>query len=131
MVWDLCCGSGALGIESLSCGAARCSFVDLSARALKGVLQFLGEREASDRAVTKRCDVRRAPELLEKPVDLVFMDPPYRSVALYNWASSYNWEDLLSPDGVVFVEGPAKMSLPGWRKRRYGASALFQRECDS
>jgi 16S rRNA G966 N2-methylase RsmD len=117
-----------MGIESLSCGAERCFFVDNSARALRGILEFLEQRGAADRAVTTRCDVRKAPDMLEKPVDLVFMDPPYDDRDLYEWASSYPWDNVLSGDGTVFVEGPSGMSMPGWRKRRYGSSALFQRE---
>lgn len=75
-VADLFAGSGALGLEALSRGAAQCLFVENDANALKALranIQTLGARE--------RCDVRAASVLslgpAKAPLDLIVMDPPY------------------------------------------------------
>lgn len=79
-VLDLYAGTGALGIEALSRGAADAVFVDASAAALTAVRDNLVRTHLQERAVVRRSDVRR---FLERggadpdPFDLVFLDPPY------------------------------------------------------
>jgi len=72
---DLFAGSGALGLEALSRGAAHCTFVDSDRAALEAIrtnLKALGA-EGDVRAATAE-HVR-----LVRPLDLVFLDPPYAS----------------------------------------------------
>lgn len=71
-VADICCGTGALGLESLSRGAKHCTFIDLD---IKPVVYNLKELNIVDTAKAIR-SVGQKVRLL-KPVDLVFMDPPY------------------------------------------------------
>jgi 16S rRNA (guanine966-N2)-methyltransferase len=79
-VMDLFAGSGALGLEALSRGAAHCIFVE----------QDKAAQDALEKNITKldakaRCDVRRSSVLslgrALKPCDLILMDPPYASGA--------------------------------------------------
>lgn len=76
MVADAFCGTGALGLEALSRGAARCSFLDLGRPALDAVranVAALGEQAS---AAVLRVDATRPPPA-QQPCELVFLDPPY------------------------------------------------------
>ena len=78
-VLDLYAGTGALGIEALSRGAAEAVFVDRSPLALRAVRENLARTGVDDRAAVERSDVRTF--LQRRPAseafDLVFLDPPY------------------------------------------------------
>ncbi len=79
-VMDLFAGSGALGLEALSRGAASCVFVEQDKAALDALDKNIAKLEAAS-----LCDVRRASVLSlgrpVKPYDLILMDPPYDSNA--------------------------------------------------
>ena len=79
-VADLFAGSGALGLEALSRGAARCTFVEQDAAALKALKANVAALEAGTRA-----DVRASSVLslgpAKEPLDLLLLDPPYNSGA--------------------------------------------------
>ena len=79
-VLDLYAGTGALGIEALSRGAAEAVFVDRSPLALRATRENLARTSLEARATVQRSDVRKF--LQRQPVppeafDLVFLDPPY------------------------------------------------------
>ncbi len=78
-VLDLFAGTGALGIEALSRGAAEAVFVDRHPRAVATIRENLERSELAGRAVVIRSDVRRFLDRsdVERPFDLVFVDPPY------------------------------------------------------
>lgn len=125
LFWDLFCGSGAMGLEALSCGASLSVFVDSVQGNLHGVHRFLRERSATGSAelirMTLPGDLRRLPG----PPDAVFLDPPYRLDGIYSWIGSFPWDDLAAPGAVVLAEAGDPNALPGWEKRRYGSSWLF------
>ena len=75
-VLDSFCGSGALGIEALSRGAAEATFIDSSPRVAKLVERNLASVGAEGRVMT--CDLRYPPPAAAT-CNLVFMDPPYDS----------------------------------------------------
>jgi 16S rRNA (guanine966-N2)-methyltransferase len=79
-VLDLFAGSGALGLEALSRGAATCTFVEQDAAALKAL-----EANIDKLGAKLRSDIRRSSALslgsAIKPFDLILMDPPYASGA--------------------------------------------------
>lgn len=77
-VCDLFAGSGALGIEALSRGAASASFVERAPRAVAAIEDNLARTRLAGRAEVHRVDVTgfcHAPS--GGPFDLVFVDPPY------------------------------------------------------
>ena len=122
-VVDLFCGSGALGVEALSRGAASSTFVDLDADALAAVRQNLAAVGLQDEPATL---VRAAlPGWLESsaagPFDLALCDPPYD---FEEWPALL---DALRADAVV-MESAAPIVLPGaWvvaRERRYGGTLV-------
>lgn len=77
---DLFSGSGAIGIEALSRGAASCTFVEQSREAAGCIRDNLAKTHLEDKAALMECDVFSALHRMsdrEKPFDIVFMDPPY------------------------------------------------------
>ena len=84
-VLDLFAGSGALGIEALSRGAASVTFVDQQPRGLAILRQNLDALGFKDRARLVRSDVVRwleaSPDAV-RSADFVFLDPPYEDVVL-------------------------------------------------
>jgi 16S rRNA (guanine966-N2)-methyltransferase len=122
-VLDLFCGSGALGVEALSRGAASATFVDLSPDALEAVRTNLDAVGLGDEPVTL---VRASlPGWLlsgtAPAFDLALCDPPY---------DFSDWPALLEPlrAEVVVMESGAPIVLPeGWmvtRERRYGGTLV-------
>jgi 16S rRNA (guanine966-N2)-methyltransferase len=75
---DLYAGTGAIGIEALSRGAAWCLFVDSLPAAVRTIRDNLDRTGLSDRGRVVRADVARALLRVDEPLDLVFLDPPYR-----------------------------------------------------
>jgi 16S rRNA (guanine966-N2)-methyltransferase len=127
-VVDLCAGSGALGLEALSRGAAHCDFVEQDAavrRVLEENVRTLG---AGDRASVHRGD---ALAFLGSgdgaPFDVAFADPPYDSGLAT--ALAERW--LRAPFATIFgLEHAANRPLPPYPdgrapdRRTYGITAL-------
>ncbi len=122
-VVDLFCGSGALGVEALSRGAASATFVDLDPDALAAVRLNLDAVGLGDEPATL---VRAAlPGWLESAAagtfDLALCDPPYD---FEGWAALLG---VLQADAVV-IESAEPITLPGgWvvaRERRYGGTLV-------
>jgi 16S rRNA (guanine966-N2)-methyltransferase len=122
-VLDLCAGSGALGLEALSRGAATCDFVEQSPKVLRTLesnLEALGGHAGA--RVLRDEAVRFAAQLSAEAYDVAFADPPYASgVAL---ALIEQW--LAVPFATVFgVEHSSEVVLPGsGDTRRYGSTSL-------
>ncbi len=79
LVLDLYAGTGALGIEALSRGAAHATFVERDRDALRALDQNLASLDLTDLGVVLRCPVDRASGRLASGsrFTLVFLDPPY------------------------------------------------------
>ena len=79
-VADLFAGSGALGLEALSRGAAHCLFVDQDAAAIRAIRRNIANLQAQGRS-----DVRAGSALslgpAKEPLDLLLLDPPYETGA--------------------------------------------------
>ncbi len=130
-VLDLFAGSGALGIEALSRGAASCAFVEnerSALAALRGNLERLGIAAGrSARARVVAADVRRALQADARRgarYTLVFADPPYDRYAEVRPALVRLLEPLLATRAVLVIETAAgtAVELP-WttvRVKRYG-----------
>lgn len=128
-VLDLFAGSGALGIEALSRGAANAVFVDRSHKATQSVranLKALGI-EAEVRPVEARAALRAASARREA-YDLVFLDPPYRRAAELGRELSEGLAAVLAPGARVVTESdrrsPLELDLPLADERRYGDTVI-------
>ncbi|HEX6417136.1 MAG TPA: 16S rRNA (guanine(966)-N(2))-methyltransferase RsmD [Acidimicrobiales bacterium] len=118
---DLFAGSGALGVEALSRGAAHVIFVDSDGAARRAIRRNVEACGFADRATIVGTPVERWLDGLGPEVrfDLAFCDPPY---AYDRWAA------LLAalPAGLVVLESDRPVELPaGWalaRSSRYGGT---------
>jgi 16S rRNA (guanine(966)-N(2))-methyltransferase RsmD len=128
-VLDLFAGSGALGLEALSRGAASATFVDSSAASLAAVnanLQALGGEAEVRRADALRF-VRAAPGEARE-YDLVLLDPPYRLAERLGRELSEALPAVLAPSALVVSESdrraPLPLDLPLRDERRYGDTLI-------
>jgi 16S rRNA (guanine966-N2)-methyltransferase len=125
-VLDLFAGSGALGIEALSRGAAAATFVDDAAPAVAAVRRNLAEVGAEGEVV--RRDVLRWLASAEGPYDLVFADPPYDLAARMAGPLTQRLPVLLSPEARIVTESdkrsPLQLGLPVVTERVYGDTRI-------
>jgi 16S rRNA (guanine966-N2)-methyltransferase len=133
VVLDLYAGSGALGFEALSRGAARATFVESDKRAaevLRGNARALGLPGA---VVLNRSAEGVVAEPPESPCDVVFADPPYAvsDEQLNRVLSALVANGWTAPGSLLVVERDARSAEPAWpaaveslRGKRYGDTAL-------
>lgn len=128
-VLDLFAGSGALGIEALSRGAATATLVDSSAAAYSAIrrnLDALGvEAEIRRQRVIPFLDSARSDA---RQYDLVLLDPPYRQAPGLGPELSVALEPVLAPGARVVVESdrraPLELKLDMLDERRYGDTLI-------
>ncbi len=114
-VLDAFAGSGALGLEALSRGAAHAVFCDTSPaalRALRSNVERLGYRE---RVEVRRQDARRrmaADARAGVTYQLLLLDPPYRMLGALQAEFSLHLPALLVPEGLAVVESAATEPAP-------------------
>lgn len=127
-VADLFAGSGALGLEALSRGAARCTFVEQDASAIRALRQNIAALRAQS-----ACDVRASSVLAlgpaKEPLDLILLDPPYNSgagavaldkLARLGWIGEATWVSL----ETAADEEPKIRALEPVAERRIGKARL-------
>ena len=128
-VLDLYAGSGAIGIEALSRGAASATFVERAPRALAALRTNVERTHLTDGASVHAVDVERflvAPA--GGPWDLAFLDPPYEVRDIV--APLRAVEPLLARDAMIVIkhfwrtELPVVAGLQPVRQRRFGETML-------
>jgi 16S rRNA (guanine966-N2)-methyltransferase len=134
---DLCAGSGAVGLEALSRGAAHVTFVDRSRKMyalIETNLELLNVGDGETEVLSKEAldFFNRSVKREAEPYDAIFFDPPYTTD--YEEVLEYIGEHaagLLAKDGVVVVEHHKKKDLPNefgelqrYRVLKQGDSAL-------
>ncbi|MEO8016374.1 MAG: 16S rRNA (guanine(966)-N(2))-methyltransferase RsmD [Pseudomonadota bacterium] len=121
-VLDAFAGSGALGLEALSRGAAQVTFIEKDRRAAAAIETLLQEWQESAASVVCDDAVGWLARTREKPFDIVFLDPPYAANLLTGVAAAL--ADRLSVDARVYVERRARDPLPAlpgsWKELRAG-----------
>ncbi len=137
---DLFAGTGAIGIEALSRGAASVLFVDQSLEAGRLIAANLQACLRQPHAAFVRLNLATAPSW--QPLraglpegagfDLIFMDPPYQKNLADRALAMVEKSDLLTSDGLVLVEEHRNAVLPEHLgqltlsdRRRYGETALW------
>lgn len=130
-VLDLFAGTGQLGIECLSRGAASAVFVDRRADAVKLIRENLRLTELEDRARVVAGDSMEYLKSIREPFDIIFLDPPYAAGLLEPAIAHIAKFDILAPHGIIAAEHPAARVLPALappyrlhRTYRYGKIAL-------
>ena len=128
-VLDLFAGSGALGLEALSRGAAAATFVDDAPAAVKAIRANLDALGGA--AEVRRADAVRflaAARQDGAQYDLVFLDPPYRHAERLAPALSEALPAVLAPGAVAVAESdrraPLDLTLSLHDERRYGDTLI-------
>jgi 16S rRNA (guanine966-N2)-methyltransferase len=135
-VLDLFAGSGAMGLEALSRGAASATFVESDRDACRTINRNLDKLElggakvlCQDALTALRNDVRSS-----RRYDLVLVDPPYRRFSSLQNALIQYLPEVVEPGGLLIVETSAKdepeLPLTRLKSRRYGSArlTLFERD---
>ena len=129
-VLDLFAGSGAMGLEALSRGAAHATFVESDREACRTInrnLDKLGLEGATvlcqDALTALRAEARASTRF-----DLVLLDPPYRRFSSLQNAMIYHLTEILAPGGTLLVETAAneepELPLAKRTSRKYGSTRL-------
>ena len=133
---DLFAGSGQMGIEALSRGAARCVFIDSSREACAVVRQNLKAAGLFEKASVAETAAEMYLAACRERFDLVLLDPPYRQgtvAALLPAVAA-----VTAPGGTVLAETEHGASLPERcgtltlkKQYKYGTVALARYEADA
>ena len=130
-VLDLFAGTGQLGIECLSRGAASAVFVDADRDAARLVRENLSITGLSDRGEVVQGDALAYLARAGKPFDLILLDPPYEGDLLEKAMKAIVSFDILAESGIMTAEHPAGRLLPSLepaltprRTYRYGKIAV-------
>jgi len=131
---DLCAGTGALGIEALSRGAASVQFVERDARAVQALRDNLTRLKTSTGQVAA-ADAGLFLQRMPQAQDLVFLDPPFALELWATLAQQLERGGWLTAQAWIYVESPrAGMPAlpPNWRLHRAGHAgevrfALYRR----
>lgn len=102
-VVDLCCGTGALGIEALSRGASMVTFIDGSAEHLKLAWSNICYLKEEDKSTLIRVKAENLPKAKDK-FNLAFIDPPYFKNLADKILTSLVNRDWLEKGAIVVVE---------------------------
>lgn len=132
-VLDLYAGSGALGLEALSRGAASALFVESDRRGAAVIARNIATLGLSGAAVHRGSVTTVVSSNAQAPVDLVFADPPYgidaaeiesvlAALITHGWARAGTVAVVERPTGSAPLSWPA--GWRGWQPRRYGDTRL-------
>lgn len=123
-VLDLFAGTGALGFEALSRGAAHVTFIDDGAKARALIRDNTKAMQAHDATKMIARDATRLGPCLVAPFTLVFLDPPYGKALGQRALTSAEAGGWLGPDAlIVWEENAPQVAPPGFQahdSRRYG-----------
>lgn len=110
---DLFAGSGGIGIEALSRGAAEAVFVERNTKAMQCIKENLIYTRLDSRGICMSDDVLTALRKLNgtKEFDYIFMDPPYNQGSEKEVLSVLIESRLLAEDGVIIVEASKETDM--------------------
>lgn len=124
---DLFSGTGNLGLEAISRGAAKCYFADNSRKSVSIIRRNIEYCRAGDRAILFPGDYMRALERIDEKVDVFLLDPPYESGYYESCFDKIKELELLAEDGVIVAEHRSDLTMPeelaGFikiKERKYG-----------
>ena len=111
-VLDLFGGTGQLGIEALSRGAERCTFVDQRRDAAQLIRDNLKATGLSERGKVVQGDSLAFLQSCREKFDLILLDPPYLSGLLEKALEKAVLIDILAKNGIIVCESPLEEELP-------------------
>ncbi len=127
---DLFAGSGQMGIEALSRGAAFCTFVEKEKEAFDLIKENLTHTKLEDRALVLNSDALAFLQMTDSVFDIIFIDPPYDS-DLIDKALPLAAEKLAA-GGIIICETKFRSDPPEagqgiklYRSYKYGKTSVF------
>ena len=130
-ILDLFGGTGQLGIEAISRGAASVTFVDESAHACKLIRDNLAKCRFEENAKVVCSDYAAFLKNCREKYNIILLDPPYAEVFLENALKIITEIDILQSGGIIVTERPVEKSLtcdfPGYSRSKdykYGKTLL-------
>lgn len=133
-VLDVFAGSGAMGLEALSRGAQRVTFIDTSGEALRGIRRNAAKLGEAANATLLKLDIERLPpppRVAGTPAALAFLDPPYGSGLAAPALVALAARGWIAADTIVVAEVAAREPFtppPGFEaldERSYGAARMI------
>ncbi len=133
VVLDVFCGTGAMGLEALSRGAARATFIDNEPQSLVAARANIAALREQSAARVMAADATRPPPRPkdQPPATLAFFDPPYAEILAATALAAFSEKGWLAPGALCVVEeaahAPALAPPPGFEvieTRRYGAARV-------
>jgi 16S rRNA (guanine966-N2)-methyltransferase len=119
---DLCAGTGALGFEALSRGAASSTFIEKSPAAVRALKDAVAILQAGDAVVRQANAVRYLAEQAPTRFDVVFIDPPFLADLQADLCRLLAERGWLADDALVYLEQsrdrPAPVLPDGWHTIR-------------
>lgn len=109
---DLFAGSGALGLEALSRGAALVEFYDASMVAIRHIQGLLQLFAATNAKVQQAMVPNQLTTSVIQPFDIIFLDPPFHQgliTVCSQWLETHHW---LADKGFVYIEAEASLGVP-------------------
>lgn len=137
IVLDLFAGSGALGIEALSRGAKKAIFCDKSSKAISIIKQNIEETRLTKKSEILNKDYGEALKKIGKiseKMDIIFLDPPYKSDYIVKALGYIVEYELLAEDGIIIAETDDKNKIKDIEKykelevydmRKYGIATII------
>jgi 16S rRNA (guanine966-N2)-methyltransferase len=101
---DLFAGTGALGLEALSRGAAQCVFVEKSAKAAGALRANVATLQADNAAVRVSSALKFLAQSTDEPFDIVFLDPPFAADMLPDVCRLLQEGSLLTENARIYIE---------------------------
>ena len=124
VVLDLFAGSGSLGMEALSRGAAKAIFCDKDMAAILLIKKNLAHCKLTETAQVLNCDYQQAIKKIEREtVGLVFLDPPYATGLLQAAIQKIMDANILTEDSMIVAEHPKEETFEEFgvmRTEKYG-----------
>lgn len=111
-ILDLFAGTGQLGVECLSRGAAYCDFVDSAPAAMKIIRDNVASCRLTEKAAFHQKDFSAFLNSARGRYDLIFLDPPYASGNLERALEMIATIDIVSGNGIIVCETPVDHILP-------------------
>ncbi|MFZ5966331.1 MAG: 16S rRNA (guanine(966)-N(2))-methyltransferase RsmD [Bacillota bacterium] len=134
IVLDLFSGTGNLGIESLSRGAAKAYFVDKSKESIQIIKENIAETGLQDKSMAILSDAFKVLNRLSEEgikFDIIFLDPPYLKDLIMPCIHTILREKLLNDNGIIVIEHDSKDILPEkidsisiYKQKKYGNTTI-------
>ena len=119
LVLDLCCGSGAIGIEALSRGAKHAYFVEKNRKAIECIKLNVLKCKFEDRATIISRSASDALYEIHSKADIIFMDPPYDLMEEENIMKQLLTSKILHEDTIIIIEAAMERDLRGIEELGY------------